>query len=263
MRRSQSPNPASRGEAMSPEDLQDTLIKQVREVRSEHPDLMLEKGEGGRFAVVGRLGFCVSRDGKDVEDAYEVEIVIPRDYPLSPPSAKEIGGRIPKSFHRLSDDGTLCLGAPLAVRMVFAGQPNLLSYIQNQVIPLLFSHSYKELYGEMPYGELPHGGEGILEYYREIFAVDEVRGVLGLLQILADDSYRGHYPCPCNSGRNLRKCHGPTLLAIKEYQGQDEFLVDFLIILQHVKGDGDIREFCSVVPRRIVERSRCDRKPKR
>jgi len=240
---------------MSAEELHDLLIKQMRAVHGEYPDLALEKGEGGRFTVVGSLGFCVRRDGKEVQDAYEIAIVIPHDYPLSPPGLKEVGGRIPKSFHRLSDDGTLCLGAPLAVRMAFAKHRSLLCYIQNQVVPLLFSHSYKERFGEMPYGELPHGGEGILQYYKDTFAVDEVLGVLGLLQILADDTYRGHYPCPCSSGRKLRKCHGPTLLAIKEYQGQDDFLMDFVMVLHHVKGDGDIREFYSVLPRRIAERT--------
>ena len=47
----------------------------------------------------------------------------------SAPTATEIGGRIPEDFHKYSDM-TLCLGAPLAVNMIFAERPTLSAYIK-------------------------------------------------------------------------------------------------------------------------------------
>ena len=230
------------------------LIQQMREVHREFPELLLQKAEDGRFFVTGCLAFSVETEkGTILEDAYQVKISIPPDYPQSVPTVREVGGRIPKEFHRHPHDGTLCLGAPLAVRMAFHKDRSLLGYIRNQVVPYLFAHSYNEEYEEMPYEQLPHGGEGILLYYREVLGVNNILAVLGLLRVLVDDSYRGHYDCPCGSGRNLRKCHGPALLAVKDYQNQDDFLVDFLMILRHVTRTKDIEEFLSVLPLRLTE----------
>jgi len=256
------PIPANRGEPMCTEELYDTLIQQMRAVHRKFPDLILEKDEGGRFTVTGTVGFCVSRDGEQVEDAYQIAIAVPGDYPQSVPNVKEVGGRISKDFHHYDDD-TLCLGAPLEVRMGFAEHRSLLGYIQDQVVPFLYSHSYKERYGEMPYGELAHGDEGILESYEEIFEVDRVSVVLSLLRILAEGSYRGHTPCPCSSGRKLRKCHGPLLLKIGEHQDQDDFRRDFVKVFDHVKRDKDIRELFSVLPKGVVGPRRGKRKRKR
>ena len=50
--------------------------------------------------------------------------------------------------------GNFCLGAPIEVRRRFAGHKNLLRFIEDQVIPYLFSYSYKRDYGKLPFGEL-------------------------------------------------------------------------------------------------------------
>ena len=65
--------------------------------------------------------------------------------------------------------------------------------------------------------------EGILEYYKELFSVQDGWQVLGLLKILADDNYKGHTLCPCGSGQKLRNCHGNLLREIKEYQKPADF----------------------------------------
>lgn len=245
---------------MSAEELHDVLARQMRAVYGEFPDLVLQKGERGQFSITGEVSFRVEMDGRQVEDSYQIDVSIPPDYPWSVPAVKEVGGRIPSNFHTYSDSGALCLGAPLAVKIDFAKHRSLLGYIREQLVPYLFSHSFKERYGKMPFGELPHGGEGILQYYKELFGLQNVGAVLGLLGILVDESYRGHHPCPCNSGQKLRRCHGRVLLTIKEHQDQDGFLMDFLRILEHVKGDNDITEFYSVLPSRLTTASRRKRR---
>jgi hypothetical protein len=58
-----------------------------------------------------------------------------------------------------------------------------------------------------------------------------VRIILALLKIMADGSYRGHHPCPCGSGKILRKCHGPIMLRLLKIQRNDQFFNDAMYIL--------------------------------
>lgn len=186
------------------------------------------KQKNDRDLVSGTLPFCVSYNDRAIKDEYEIEILIPDDYPNRPPTVRETKGKIPEEFHRnLDDDSTLCLGAPIAVAKKFKENPGLLHFVEQQVIPYLFSYSYYKEYDELPYGELPHGGEGILKHYREIFNISDGISVLGLLRILADDAYRGHHDCPCGSGKRVRNCHGNILRDIKNHQNPDDFLYEY------------------------------------
>ena len=122
--------------------------------------------------------------------------------------------------------------------MAFEHTPTLLGFVENCLIPHLYSCSYKDLHGKLPFGELSHGGAGILEYYQELFGVQEATGVLGLLRILADANYRGHLECPCGSGAKVRNCHGDQLMAIEKHQQADEFMRDYLFIFECLHEDG-------------------------
>lgn len=167
----------------------------------------------------------------EITDEYSVEIVIPDEYPNAVPKALEIDNRIPKDFHHYLD-GSLCLGAPLAVKHTFSKNPTLAGFVVNCFIPYLYSFSYKCRFGKMPFGELSHNGYGILEYYRELFGLENHRPILQLLKIIIDDKYRGHTRCPCGSGKRLRACHGKTLLEIKTLQSKSEFQGDYQYIVR-------------------------------
>ncbi len=71
------------------------------------------------------------------------------------PKVQETSNRIPTDFHHYQDD-TLCPGAPIAVRQKFKKEPTLVGFVNNCVIPYLYSFSYKSKFGKMPFGELPH-----------------------------------------------------------------------------------------------------------
>lgn len=207
-------------------ELADLLEEQMQAVREKFPDLRLEKAGDGQFVVRGNLHFRVLHGDREVLDEYDVEISIQANYPDDVPIVRETGGRIPEDFHTFPGNRVLCLGAPLIVKMEFADHRTLVDFIYKQVVPFLFSHSYNRQYGEMPYGELPHGVPGILQSYKELFGVKDDIAALGLLKILADDNYRGHVPCPCGTGLPLRKCHGPQLLKVKPHQRVEQFRGD-------------------------------------
>ncbi|TCZ71456.1 hypothetical protein E0485_22660 [Paenibacillus albiflavus] len=202
----------------------DQIEIDFNELKVLYQDLRLLREEGDAY-IVGDLPFSATYNGNSpIIDQYKIKILLPKDYPKSPPKLMEFGGRIPKSFHT-NPDGTLCLGAPLEVRMKFNG--NLLSYVKELVIPYLYSYSYYEKYGDMPFGELSHGGRGILESYQELFVLTSSECVLDLLEILATGKFRGHLDCPCGSRMKLRKCHGPQLIQLSNYQTKFDFINDY------------------------------------
>lgn len=201
--------------------------EQFLELQSLYKRLSLKDlGEPNGILIQGILDF--SARGKDqlINDSFEIEILVPESFPNWHPSVKEVGGQIPITFHH-HNDGSLCLGAPLYVRMVFCEDPTLLGYVQNLLIPYLFTFCYWKKFGKMPFGELSHGRKGIMEYYRELSNSNSDMAVINLLKILAEDNYRGHHYCPCGSGRIIRKCHGEILKKIKVYQPLENFIADY------------------------------------
>ncbi len=202
------------------------LYEQFQDLSLSFPKLRLQRDGKGPWYIRGILRFSRECSGRHIDDEYSVEIIISKKYPDELPKILETGNRIPKDFHHYQDE-SLCLGAPLAVKQKFRKQPTLIRYVENCVIPYLYSFSYKCKYGKMPFGELSHGGIGILEYYQDLFGVKDHRRVLKLIAILAEENYRGHDRCPCGSGKRLRSCHGKILLEIQTLQTSHEFLTEY------------------------------------
>jgi len=234
------------------------IVEHYKDLESVFLDLKLNKNGDGIFIVAGNLSFTCSHDGKTIKDDYDVEISIPEDYPQNPPTVKETSKKIPrnKDNHVYTSNGTLCLGSPLAVKRTFAQERTLLWYAREQVVRFLFSHSHKQKYGFMPFGELSHGPEGLLEYYKDLFSVHDNWYVLGLLKRLADDNYKGHTICPCGSGQKLRNCHGPILKEIKEYMSPNDYLKEHLCIFEFLNKNEKRNNFREYMPNKVLKKIR-------
>ena len=210
----------------------DQLIQsQFDELVNEFNHLHLEKEPSGIWSIKGLLGFVGDYAGQIIEDEYEILMDVAEDYPKSLPKIWETGTRIPKDFHKYGDE-SLCLGAPLAIKAKFSEDPTLSGLIRNCLIPYLYSFSYYMSYGNLPFGELSHGVQGIYEYYSELFLIKDKNSILKLLRILAGDNYRGHLPCPCGSEKRLRSCHGSIVLKIKGLQPPVDFQNEYKYLLR-------------------------------
>ena len=87
----------------------------------------------------------------------------------------------------------------------------------------------------MPFGELSHYGEGIVEYYLEQFGVTDKKEItVGLCKIYKY-GYRGHHDCPCGSGKIIRKCHKETVWEISQYFTKQELASDLVMMLDSIK----------------------------
>ena len=128
------------------DNTQVVVHKHFAELAEQYQLLALTAGDYDTWVVQGLLEFSATHEDVGIKDAFHIELIIPKDYPDILPSVTEIGGRIPKEFHKHAN-GSLCLGAPLEVRMKFAQNPSLLGFVNEQVIPFLFhfvTHNYTE-----------------------------------------------------------------------------------------------------------------------
>jgi hypothetical protein len=210
-----------------------TLIEaHFAELVEKYNLLTLDRIDGAPV-VQGLLEFEATHEEIKVRDSFQIKLLIPGDYNKTPPKPYETGGRIPKDFHTYSDD-SLCLATSVEIRRKFSETPTLIGFVESLLIPYLFSFSYWQEHGRMPYGELTHGPEGIMQYYLESFNVDSELIVLKFLKLLAIENYRGHHECPCGSRLKIRQCHGELVLRYKGLQSQAYFLAEYIHFLDYV-----------------------------
>ena len=196
--------------------LRDALVPQMERVQERFPNLSLTWRRHIGFVVSGTLDFVTNYGGCDIRDQYRLEIWILGDYPESVPIVFELDGRVDRSFNHFMSFGNLCLGAPIEVRMKFARNPTLIRFLEDLVVPYLASWSHLRDHGRLPFGELAHGGRGLLEYFGEVFGTNRY-STLGLLAHLADGSPEGVRRCPCGSGRRFEGCHANILRQMQRH----------------------------------------------
>ncbi len=211
------------------------ISSQVSQVIKRFPYLHLTEKVNGDTLLKGVLAFEGDYHGEVIADEFDVELHIPSTYPEDLPLVREIGYRIPRNFHVNLDDNTLCLAAPIAIKMHFSKDKTLLGFIGNLAIPFFYNFLYQQKHGSLILGELSHGTEGILEFYREYFHLTNDAAIIEFLRILAHHAYQGYSDCPCNSGEKLRVCHGRKVLRCGFLQSAQEYQKEYHAILNWVR----------------------------
>lgn len=163
-----------------------------------------------RDKVVVRGSFPVLDEGKEI-DRYKIEIELPDDYPSSLPVVREIGGRIPHQPERhVSGDGTLCVCLPDAHRLAHPRGQTLVEFLRGPLHNYLLGSTVVERGGQWPFGEWAHDVDGVIEFYSDLFALKDTKEIVTYLVCLSRPA-KGHWPCPCGSGKRFRYCHRSLL----------------------------------------------------
>ncbi len=217
-------------------DLINLVFEQMAEVQApdQQPNLELELECTGEIVLKGTVSFSIDHKNRTYEDAYQIEITIPPDYPDSVPTARETEGVIPIDFHHDKKAERFCLAVPEDVYGIFAQNRTLLGFINKLVIPYLFSYTYYRDNGTMPHDERPHYTEGRIEYYTDFFGTDFI-AAMKLLKLLVDDFAPPLMPCPCKSGRQLQNCHGHKLEELKPILPLSKFKAVLLEMITFAK----------------------------
>jgi hypothetical protein len=178
--------------------------KEKAEIESAYTHLHFV--EDGVVSVRG--SFPIMFEGQEF-DRYVIEMKLLQDYPKSLPVVWEIGGRIPRTadFHVNPADGTACILLPDERWRIWPSGSTLLQFLDGPVRNFFLSQSLVRLGESWPFGQWDHGAKGIREYYSELLKTDDVRVIIGFLEMLTRKKIKGHWPCPCRRGTRVRECH--------------------------------------------------------
>lgn len=182
----------------------------VGEFLRDYPGMSLAPARGSKIVLRGTFSFSAKpKSGKEISDAYELEITIGGGFPTVIPSVKETGNRIPRDVeHHVYPDDTLCLGSPLRLLEIISKKPNLVGFSENCLVPHLYAVSNKlQNGGDFVFSELDHGVSGIFDDYMDLFGLKKRSQVIQALRLLGmKQRIANKKSCPCGCGLRLGKC---------------------------------------------------------
>ena len=123
----------------------------------------------------GNFSFSAKPNGGiTIVDSYQLKITFPVMFPHAIPRVIETGKKIPcDGQHHVNSDNTLCLGSPLRLLKIFSEKPSIVGFAENCLVPFLYAVSNKlQNGGSFVFNELPHGEQGIIDDYLDLFGLD-------------------------------------------------------------------------------------------
>ncbi len=185
------------------------FLKEVQLLQEHYPSLAMYK-ENSTIYFRGILNI------EDI-DSFEIEIMIPNDYPKSLPIVKDIGNDIPRNIDRhMYSDGSCCLTINHIMKQKYQdGSYYLVYFINDFVKPFFANQLYFEQTGNWLTGEYHHGNDGKRQYLKEHIQVTDDTLFNKLLKLAIRSRLNQQKKCPCHSNKPLKRCHLKTVLEIK------------------------------------------------
>lgn len=198
------------------------------------PQMSLRPAGRGWLRLEGVFEFRAHHpDHGRVEDRFEIRIDLPRLYPRELPRVREIGGQIPphESYH-VNPDGTLCLGSDLRLLDQVHRDPSLPTFASEVLVPWFFATSIRLDGGAYVFGELAHGGKGLLDDYQALFGLDSPDQVREAVRLVSTrHRVANKRPCPCGCGRRLGRCDFRFQLSSRRKFADRKFFEEHLAML--------------------------------
>ena len=185
--------------------------EQVQHLLTLYPKLEVKESDSTIIRLAGPIEVYRAACNYTLQKEYQIEIIVPIEND-DLPTIIETANMIDVGYPHRYKDGSLCLETNTAIRMRFIDGFDLAAWMDEFVEPYFFSYEFYVRYGTFPFGERPHGLNGIIQTYQEIFHANDGGSTCALLRYAAEEAYRGHVSCPCGSGEKLRKCHGQFLM---------------------------------------------------
>jgi len=182
-----------------------------KEVQAQYPNLHFYLHDD-RVEVRGT--FPIIEDGEEL-DRYLVDITLPREYPDELPVVREIAGRIAHHADNHMSHGVACLFVPEERWRICPPGTGFLEFLNNPVRNYFLGYSVYSRTGAWPMGQRAHGVAGIYEYYAELLGMTDAAVITEYLDCLRRKELKGHWLCPCKSGKRIRACHQLEILDLR------------------------------------------------
>jgi hypothetical protein len=148
---------------------------------------------------------------------FDIEIALAPCYPRREPRIFEVGGLIPREPDRhINPDGDCCVTV-WEHWLLTAPDHSFAGYLNGPVNEYFLGQYWYEKTGTWPFGELPHGQEGLVEAYTDVLGIrPQKMELIFYLRLLSQDWPKGHWLCPCGSAKRLRYCHSADLMLLHD-----------------------------------------------
>ncbi|XVJ67829.1 MAG: hypothetical protein HEQ40_17220 [Lacibacter sp.] len=153
----------------------------------------------GEFDVVDSDGYNWA--------TYAITIEIPEGFPFELPILKETRGEIEPTPDWHNNNGICCLATNAIIYKELGTPISLLKWMNRFVHDYLANHVIKLKDNTYPNGEYPHGEEGMIVGYKEIFGLETESEVMNRLNLICKNVSLGrNEKCFCNSGKKYKRC---------------------------------------------------------
>ena len=206
------------------------IVSQLEDFKIHYPNMKVLKQTSTEIRLGGSFTMHKEYGGFQVNNTYLIEIVIPISS-TELPYVIDVGKHISPTYHHYYSNGKLCLETDAKILSDYVENFNIVHWMDKYVESYFYAYAYYMRFDEFPYGERSHGLEGVLEAYQELLNAKDVVETYEIMRYMYNNQYRGHFFCPCKSGKKIRNCHGPYM--IKFYKNKclnNVFVKDYLSI---------------------------------
>jgi hypothetical protein len=100
---------------------------------------------------------------------------------------------------------------------------NATGFVEHCLIPYLYSYSHLTQYGALPFGELAHGTNGLLDGLASLYSAPSA-AIPDLVRLTTmPKRVANRHRCPCKSGRRLGTCHHRSVNNLRDELGRAWF----------------------------------------
>tara|TARA_R110000744_G_scaffold91550_1_gene177542 strand:+ start:62042 stop:62728 length:687 start_codon:yes stop_codon:yes gene_type:complete len=164
-------------------------------------------------------GEFVLSDGASLRgrlDAFEIEMAVATSYPEVEPQVREVGGRIPYDPDRHMYRNGRCCTCIWEEWCATSADTSFKAYCEGPLRNFFLSQHIFEKTNKWPFGERAHGAAGYVQAAASFLGLDEDNARADrYLQAVVAQSLRGHWDCPCGSGKRVRDCHYDELVDMR------------------------------------------------
>lgn len=141
--------------------------------------------------------------------SFNVEIRIPKNYPLALPIVYEIGGKVKKDpdWH-INYDQSCCVGTSIDIYHKLKEKLSINTWLDTFVLPYFQNQIYRLERGNYLGKVRGHFKEGLIQSYIEHWGLVTEAQVIHKLKLIVDGKKKNPYAkCFCGSNKRFDKCH--------------------------------------------------------
>ena len=163
------------------------------------------------IAIVGDYFLNREFNGKYFQHTFKLVIILDRTGEFVIPIVWLPDEKRPYGFEHMYKNNTCCLGLTHEIVSIWGENQTAYEFFDRILDIFLVNFLSYRLYRHCVTDERPHGTVGIVDYYKDIFCMDEGECYKTLLylynKVIRNEYAKGHNKCPCGSGKNIRNCH--------------------------------------------------------